>query len=358
MLSKTRHVVPGIFIFASLLAGCGSSNGTNDSVAGNECIIPTGDLADGGVGKDGIPALTDPTLVSASEATYLVDSSRIIGLEVDGQAVAVPHNILWSHEITNFNFASGKYAVTYCPLTGSSMAFDRASVGGAEFGVSGLLFQNNLTMYDRNSGESLWPQMFRRAGCGPAVGTALEMMPVVEMNWSGWQELHPDTKVISSNTGFRRDYTQFGYPYGDYERENNSRVLFSQSIDSRRPPKERLLGIPGTDGGIAFPFNELNKEPVRVVHESVDGSNVVVFWNRDQRGAMAFRRRNGGQELSFAVRNGVIMDDETSSVWQTDGTAVLGPLSGQRLEPVAEAFVAFWFAWAAFEPDTRVWTES
>jgi Protein of unknown function (DUF3179) len=347
--------LPGLILLLSL-SGCGGGGGVNDPVSANECIIPKSQLADGGVGKDGIPALTDPKLVSASEISYLTGGSRVIGIEVDGQAIAVPHNILWSHEIANFSFASGKYAVTYCPLTGSSMAFNRSTVGGAEFGVSGLLFQNNLTMYDRNSGESLWPQMLKKAGCGPAVGTALEMMTVIETNWAGWQELYPDTKVLSSDTGFRRDYTQFGYPYGDYERETNARVLFSQTIDDRRPPKERLLGVPAEDGGIAFPFNELNKQPLQVAQETVDGSDIVVFWDRSKKGAMAFRRRLNGQVLTFSVQNDSFIDQETGSTWRMDGRASGGALAGQRLEPIAEAFVAFWFAWADFEKDTRIWT--
>ena len=105
------------------------------------CIVPTDLFADGGVGKDGIPALTNPTLVEADRAGYLTDDSRVIGLVIDGSAIAVPHNILWWHEIVNFRF-SRSLAVTYCPLTGSSMAFNRLSSGGGEFGVSGLLFQN------------------------------------------------------------------------------------------------------------------------------------------------------------------------------------------------------------------------
>ncbi|MEX0601117.1 MAG: DUF3179 domain-containing (seleno)protein, partial [Rhodothermales bacterium] len=151
-------------------------------------------------------------MVSADQATYLVDDSRVIGLHFDGKPTAIPHNILWHHEIVNLNGSDMDLAVTYCPLTGSSMAFDRADLNGAEFGVSGLLFKNNLTMYDRRSGESLWPQMNREAGCGPNAGTALTMFPVVEMTWGGWRELHPDTEVISANTGFSRGYREEHYP--------------------------------------------------------------------------------------------------------------------------------------------------
>ena len=322
----------------------------------NGCIVPTNLFADGGVGKDGIPALTNPPLVDASQITYLADDSRVIGFLVDGNAVAVPHNILWWHEIINFSFSSARLAVTYCPLTGSSMAFNRASAGGGEFGVSGLLFQNNLTMYDRTSDESLWPQMNRQAGCGARVGTQLEMFPVVEMTWAGWQSLHPGTKVVSENTGHDRNYTPDGYPYGDYELPNNPSLLFRMPIDERRLPKERLLGIPNLEGGIAFPFFELDEEgSVRAVHETVAGESVVVFWDRARVGAMAYRPVHDGQPLTFEARDDRLFDVETGSAWRLDGRAVEGPLAGERLEPVAEAYVAFWFAWAAFQPQTRLW---
>lgn len=320
------------------------------------CIISSSELADGGVEKDGIPALTDPPFVGPSEATYLDPESRVIGLLVEGRPIAVPHNILWSHEIVNLNTGDGPIAVTYCPLTGSSIAFDRSAVGGAEFGVSGLLFRNNLTMYDRNSSESLWPQMMRQAGCGERVGTRLDEVAVMEMNWSGWQELFPTTTVVSANTGFERGYRAASYPYGDYEREDNARLLFRQEIDPRRLPKERVLGIPVRNGGIALPFDELNKEPLRAVRLSLDARPLVVFWSRRHAAAVAYRSDVDDKELDFVVANGRIVDGGTGSEWRLDGRAMSGPMVGKALQPITESYVAFWFAWAEFQPETTIWS--
>lgn len=116
----------------------------------------------------------------------------MVGFTHNGQAYAVPHNILWWHEIVNFNFEDRRLALTYCPLTGSSLLFDRAAVSGAEFGGGGFLYRNNLIMYDRRENRSLWPQMSRAARCGPATGTDLPQIPAVDMHWSGWKALHPD----------------------------------------------------------------------------------------------------------------------------------------------------------------------
>ena len=170
--------------------------------------------------KDGIPALTTPEMALPGQpgTGYLREDDRVIGLIFEGEPIAVPLNILWWHEVVNLDGATSSLAVTHCPLTGSSLAFDRRTVSGAEFGVSGLLFQTNLIMYDRRGlSESLWPQMLRGARCGPSNGVALPMVPIIEMTWRGWQELNPSTKVVTENTTFDRPYQL--YPYGDYDLE-------------------------------------------------------------------------------------------------------------------------------------------
>jgi hypothetical protein len=322
------------------------------------CIIPETQIFDGGPGKDGIPALTNPRLVGIAEAgtEYLADRDRVIGLIVDGQPIAVPHNIGWWHEIVNFDFPNQRLAVTYCPLTGSSLVFDRQGIGGAELGVSGLLFRNNLIMYDRTSQESLWPQMMRTAACGPRVGTDLRMVAAVEMTWAGWRTLHPETRVIADDPRNNRNYRL--YPYGNYEDPDNPRTLFPMpNVDTRRPPKERVLGIAvANSDGLAFPFGELDTlGAIAAVHALAGEAEVVVFWDRERRAASAHRPRAGERSLSFSVRDGQVLDAETGSVWSVDGRAVDGPLAGERLAGVDEAFVSFWFAWAAFHPRTILW---
>lgn len=348
-----------VLLVPLVLAGCdqGPNRENGDDAAFNldNCTIPTGRLASGCEGPDCIPALSRPELTAPGEedAGYLSDTSRVIGLLFGEEALAVPHNILWFHEIANFTRNGRSFAVTYCPLTGSSLAFDRGAVDGAELRVSGLLFDNNLVMYDRREDRSLWPQMNRQAKCGANVGEALSMVPIVEMQWERWKALHPDTKVVSSRTPYARDYRESNYPYRDYERPGNDRVLFDMPIDDRRPPKERVLGIPSDSGGVALPFGALDTAPARVVTVAVGGTEKTVFWSRRAQGAMAFET-----SAAFSVDGKKIVDDETGSTWTIEGRAVAGPRKGDRLDPVDEAYVAFWFAWAAFQPETTIWTPS
>ena len=355
---------------ASILTACGifdatspfDGDGSNVPPVPEEsfCSIPQELIISGGVGRDGIPALRNPSLVPSyhAEATYIGEADRVIGIEADGRFIAVPHNILWWHEIVNFDDFGSPFAVTYCPLTGSSMVFDRSAIEGADLGVSGLLFHNNLMMFNRRSDgtqESLFPQMLRTARCGPLDGQPLELLPSMEIRWKAWKELHPETLVVSGIRERGGDY-EF-YPYADYEVIDNAQTLFPHvELDTRRPPKERVLGIPRDHGhGMAYPFTVLeSRGDVVAVHDDVQGSPVVVFWSTRARAAVAYEPRANGQALTFEVRDGRFFDVETRSEWTLDGSAVAGPHEGAALDPVREAYMAFWFAWATFHPNTDV----
>jgi len=361
--SPLRWLLYGILFVPLVMSGCDSTpSGSGISTQFNlsNCTIPTKHIARGCNGADCIPALSNPDLTTpgTESAQYLADSSRVIGLLFGDQALAIPHNILWFHEIVNFDDWAGRsFAVTYCPLTGSSLAFDRSAVDGAELRVSGLLFNNNLVMYDRQEKTSLWPQMNRAANCGADVGAELSMLPVVEMTWSQWKGLHPRTKVVSSRTGHVNRYTEANYPYEDYERKDNDRLLYDmREFDDRRPPKERVLGIPDREESIVFPFGELaDGASARALSVTVRGEEMIVFWDRSGRAAMAYRPAHEGDHLSFKVKNGRIVDEQTGSTWTVDGRAVEGEKEGAQLDPVNRAYVSFWFAWDAFQPDARLW---
>ncbi len=321
-------------------------------------------LADGGVGRDGIPALTDPVFVSSeheSATGYLSGSDRVIGVRVDDEWLAIPHNIMYRHEVVNLNRGTQEIVVTYCPLTGSALAFDRGSVGGAEFGVSGLLFQANLIMYDRQSDDSLWPQMSGAAACGLREGQALARYPLVEMRWQGWKELFPGSSVIGLDL-FDHD-TYAVNPYGNaYEHPDNPDYLGFPipRNDDRRQPKERVLGLPAQEGGapVAFPFHAMEARGEKWVAEfDYLGEAAAVFWDRNRFAAAAVRPVARGRRLSFGVDEGAIVDNETGSLWSVAGEATEGPLAGERLAIIPEAYVAFWLAWAAFHPGTELFIE-
>ena len=361
-MQRDRRFFPWLISLALIFGACDSQTPTSpvnrEDPGGSgrptdeiTCSIPADEIF-ASVGKDVIPALLNPTLVEADAVTYLKPEDRVLGLRNGGLILAIPHKLMGYHEIVNLDATSPRLAVTYCPLTGSGLAFDRGDVRGAEFGVSGLLYQNNLIMYDRNDVESFWVQMDRRARCGLSDGTVLGTYTVLDLTWAGWKSLYPTTKVVSRFTGHARDYNTDAYE--TYGEPDNGALLYGMTVDDRRSPKERVLGVPLDDGGVAFPFGALdNGASVRVV-TSAD-SSYVVFWDRERQTAMAYHLRLQEGTLHFEVRNEAIYDQETGSQWRVDGCAVSGPRQGGCMPPVEGAYVAYWFAWAAFQPRAELW---
>ncbi len=357
--SARWHTTYGVAVVLIGTAGCLSDSTTAVADATASCTVPTAFIADGGPGVDGIPALTDPTLVpvDAPGAGYLRDFDRVIGIRVGDEEIAIPLNIGWWHEIVNLQRGSLRLSITHCPLTGSSLVFDRSAADGAEFGVSGLLFMNNLMLYDRNAPASLWPQMARGARCGTRSGTALPMYASVEMSWGAWRTLHPTGVVVSGATGHTRNYQS--YPYGNYDVETNPQLLGpNPAVDARRPPKERVLGIVRADGtSVAVPFGVLRTRGAVAVETLQLGSqSVVVFWDGAGEGAAAFVPALDGTPMRFRVVDGQIRDEQSGSTWNVEGVAVNGPHAGRRLPWMSDSFVAYWFAWASFHPETQLWT--
>ncbi len=170
--------------------------------------IPVAEILSGGVMKDSIPALTDPKMSLVGEATYLADEERVIGIVAGGEARAYPLQNLDYHEIINDDVNGIPVVVTYCPLCDSSAVFDRRTkIGKREFGVSGLLYNNNVLMYDRGGQpESLWSQVMASGVSGPANTKSLNALPLEVTTWKDWRSRHPDTKVVSIETGHDREY--------------------------------------------------------------------------------------------------------------------------------------------------------
>lgn len=242
--------------------------------------------------------------------------------------------------------------------TGSGIVSDPVLNGRLHnFGVSGLLFDNNLIMFDRTT-DSLWSQMRRDSICGDLAGTRPPLLPVVQSTWAAWKVMHPNTTAVNFNTGFNRNYNR--YPYGDYDGIDNTRLLFSQTnIDPRLPMKENVLGI--THGGLARAYPVYEGGVTRgAINDVVNGLSLLVVFDSPSELAIPFdRTRESGEVLTFElVDNGgfpfLLRDQQTDSLWNLNGVAVSGLLEGERLSEIP-TFTSFWFAWAAFNPQTELY---
>lgn len=338
----------GALLFITACGG-GSSGGDNSS-AGGEWLIPEDEVRDGGPGKDGIPSLDSPIFLSPENSGYLADDDLVIGVVRNGEARAYPHRILDWHEVANDEFGSEKVTINYCPLTGSAMMWQGdLEAANAEFGVSGLLFNSNLIMYDRES-DTYWSQMLATAVHGPRIDEKATLLPMVETTWATWRSLYPDTAVLSRSTGFSRDYSR--YPYGSFRTDQN--LLFPvANSDNRLHPKLRVFGISQDGITRAYPI-EAFADGVQVIND-VNEAYVVVGSSGRNFAAAFSATLDDGTQLTFSPiqDDTLVMEDESGTRWDLFGQAQEGPRVGEQLTPLF-SYTAYWYAWAAFFPTTEV----
>lgn len=316
-------------------------------------IVPPEKIVSGGVPKDGIPSIDSPKFVTVKEARkYLSDGELVAGIKIGDDARAYPLMILVWHEIVNDVVGGKPVAITFCPLCYSVIAFERILDGEpVEFGVSGLLYNSNLVMYDRKT-ESLWSQMLGMAIAGHKAGERLKFIPIDVMKFSDWVRLNPNTKVLSTDTGYPRPYGRD--PYGNYYR--SPLIWFPvENKDDRLFPKEIVYGIDMVTERKAYWMDALVK--AGVINDVVAGKPIVIFALGDWKVRFFYRTLSNaiGSALEFEFKEGKIFDKQTGSEWNFDGVAIEGPLKGMRLERVPQAYASFWFAWVAYYPDTGLY---
>jgi hypothetical protein len=295
----------------------------------------------GGVKKDGIPALTRPKLIAPVEATYLTADELVFGVEINGDARAYPLRILDWHEMLNDTVGGVPVALAYCTLCGSGILYD-ARVPGRdepfEFGSSGLLYRSNKLMYDQQT-HSLWNQFTGRPVVGPLTGYRIELavLPVTITSWQDWRTRHPDTKVLSLDTGHERDYTP-GRPYGEYFASAD--LMFPMLVlDDRLAPKDYVFALRGP---LDKAWSLAAFEGGRVINDEVGGQALVLVGDAATRSVRAYD--SGGRRFEATADPAVI--SAAGEDWRVEETALMGP-SGERLARLP-GHVAYWFAWQDF----------
>jgi hypothetical protein len=278
-------------------------------------VVDRREILSGGPPKDGIPALTNPRFIRAAEAKYIRPDDRVIGLVIDEEIRAYPLAILNYHEIVNDTVGKTPVAVTYCPLCDSAVAFDRRTpLGEREFGVSGLLYNSNLLMYDRGGKpESLWSQVKTEGVSGPAANKRLATLPLELTTWKDWVSRYPGTTVLSTETGHRRDNAR--NPYADYFKRNASMFPAKPSSD-KLPVKSRVLGVWTDKSARAYPESAFSRDRTRITEE-LDGKKLTIEYNPDARSLWVAEADNGIH-------------------WM----------------------YSLWFAWYAFHPETSIYIPS
>ena len=313
MPSKKTRILALVGILLGVLVykfafSAGPSNGFDLSNA----TLPRDEILHGGPPRDGIPALSNPKLIAAVEAEYLEPTDRGVGVTLKDQSRAYPIAILNWHEIVNDEIGGQRFAVTYCPLCGTAVAFD-ATIDGrpTDFGVSGLLYNSDVLLYDRDT-ESLWSQILSESVSGKRVGQKLTPIPISHTTWRDWLERHPDTMVLSDDTGHSRDYQRD--PYAGYEESRHTYFAVNNEAPDSYHPKEIVAGLEVDGVYKAYPFIELDKQGKNQFSDNVNGTQFNFAW-----------------------------DTENRSITITD-------TGGREVASIQ----GFWFAWFAFHPDTEI----
>ena len=335
------------------------SQGIDNPPIRESAIIPSEDIFDGGPGPDGIPPLLTPDFIQSPDPASLDAQELVVGVILDDDIRAYPHSILNWHEVVNdvlVTDAAPRLATTlsYCPLTGSATMWESVfENGNRTFGTSGLLYNSNLVMYDRET-ESLWSQMLERSISGVLVARIPDRYQVVETTWGTWQAMYPETKLLSTNTGFSRDYDR--YPYGSFRENDNVLFPVDNADDNRLHPKERVLGINVSTSSKTYPIKNFANN-IEVINDTVGDMQVVATGSSGLNFGVVFNRQlEDCTVLDFeAVQDQlpVVMRDNQGNEWDVFGKAVSGARTGQRLQKT-NSYIAYWYAWTAFFPGADI----
>lgn len=325
-----------MLVLAALIAGCvGTSNdekgkktieklpeivemekelGIKMTERGVKYIVDPEKIVGGGPPKDGIPSIDNPKYVSLEEADqWIQDNELVLAIIYKGVKRVYPLQIMVWHEIVNDEIAGDPLLITYCPLCGSGIAFERKINGETvEFGTSGKLYNSNLVMYDRKT-NSYWTQIGGQAIVGELTGTVLTPISIETVVWRDWKKVHPDSEVLSQDTGFIRAYGRD--PYGSYYEDS---LLFFP-VENQDPsgvhPKTVIFGI--EVDGVFKAYREDDLKEKGSIDDTVNGVPIRV--ERDEAGIVRITKTDTGREI----------------VKERD----------------------FWFAWYAFHPDTELYTQ-
>ncbi len=307
----------------------------------------------------------------AAGVDYLRSTDPVVALEINGDARAYPLDIMIWHELVNDTVGGVPVSVAYCPLCNSVTVYEREIDGDVlDFGVSGLLYNSSLVMFDRQT-ETLWSHFTGEPLYGPLAAAELVSIPATIVGFGTWQAENPDGLVLNRQTGETRDYG--ANPYPGYDDVDASPFLFEGEVDGRFTAMTRVVGVENDDGSVAAAFPLLELRESGVATSSLGDEAAVAFWVPGSASALDEQQVSGGvdvgstgvfspivdgRSLTFASSTDAdgqveISDTETGSTWNIFGEATGGDLAGTRLDQFVH-IDTFWFAWIAFHPDSEV----
>ena len=306
---------------------------------------------------DDIPAIfaTPEMFVDATGgSSEWPDEELVIALTFNGESRAYPIRLLSLHEIVNDTIGGQAVTITWCPLCFSALVFDPVVDGRAlTFGVSGYLYNDNLVMYDHQT-NTLWSQLVGQAIRGAQRGTQLAILPSLITSWGEWKVQQPETTILSAEK-LGRLAEEIIDPYAGYYTSGAAGFSSGLEINDALPSKTLVAGVVAGRESRAYPLTAVQE--ANLINDQIGQLALLLAFDASLDAILAYNRTIDGQMLTFdwAETPEILRDVETGTLWDArTGEALNGPLQGEQLTPVSAPLV-FWFAWAAFHPDTAVY---
>jgi hypothetical protein len=291
-----------------------------------------------------VPALTNPQFVAADAAGWLQDDQLVFGVSIGGEARAYPFRIMEFHEVVNDTVGGVPVTLSFCILCFSAALYDSLPQGRVlpfEFAPSGLVYRSANLIYDRQS-ETLWDPLTGKPLLGKLAGSGikLKMRPLEFTTWKTWRAAHPDSKVLSIDTGHQRDYLT-GEPYIDYYL---AKEMFFPAVmqDWAHQPKDIVFGVRVDGSANSWALKDFTGR--KIINDAVGPAPVVLIGDDASRDIRAYRR--GSDEFSAGATTQELVS--AGKIWKITEEALIGP-SNQRLERLPGT-LAFWFAWQSRFP--------
>jgi len=358
MNNKNLFLIALLLIFLScssdenlVIVGDGD---VNDSVVTATWTVPIDEVFDGGPGKDGIPSIDNPIFLEAGEAEvegYMNDDDLVIGIVKENVAKAYPHRILDWHEIVNDDVFGEKITISYCPLTGTAFGW-KSFVDNkfTEFGVSGLLYNTNLILYDRESG-SYWSQLKLECINGKFIGSSPETVNIIETTWGVWKEMYPSTKILSDKQGFSRNYAE--YPYGGYKEDDSFLYFPVSKSNSSIPNKNRVHAIIQGNSAKVFEFSSFGDG--KTIKSEFLSDKILIVGNPKMINSYILGPQHANLifEYDFSTPEHYFKDNEGNK-WNVLGVAVDGPRIGEELVST-NSLMSYWLAIPPFFSNIEIY---
>jgi thiol-disulfide isomerase/thioredoxin len=297
------------------------------------------------------PPLDHPERLPAGSATHMRDGDPVLGVVVEGRALAYPWWVLKNHHVVNDTIGRTALAVALCEQCTGMAAFRRA-VGGRvlTLEVAGV-YNGTILLRDRET-RTLWAPFSGRALEGPLAPEKLERIPVAFTTWEDWRTGHPQTEVIVRS---EKDRTGHGswYAPGKWGIVSEMGETIS-AWDARLPENVVVYGVAVSGGVKSYPLSAVLARG-GLVNDEVAGAPVVVLVGAAY-GAVGFERMLKDRSLTFSTASeprAVMADGETGSLWNAEGEAVAGPLRGERLR-LLDGYVVEWHVWSAYNPAAEI----